>query len=82
MTCLINKETMNLKATPPESLLLMETMIRANKSYSCQIQVPPTWPLRIDPMTIKTMTHKKIKRHSSNNKLFRFSFNESNDHNP
>ena len=59
MTRLINKETMNLKATPPKRLLLMETMIRANGSYSCQIQAPPTWPSRTDSMIIKTVTHKK-----------------------
>ena len=81
MTRLINKETMNLKATPPKRLLLMETMIRANGSYSCQIQAPPTWPSTTDPMTIKT-DPQKIKRHSSTNKLFRFSFDESNNPQP
>ncbi|KAM3730200.1 hypothetical protein ACB098_12G070100 [Castanea mollissima] len=70
MIRLINKETMNLKAAPPKRLLLMETMTRANRSYSCQIQAPPPCSSRTDLLTIKTVTYNKIKRHSSStNKL-------------
>ena len=82
MTRLINKEMMNLKVAPPKRLLLMETMTRANGSYRCQNQAPPPWSSRTDLMTIKTVTYKKIKRHGGTNKLFGFSFNESNDPQP
>ena len=54
MTCLINKETMNLKVAPLKRLLLMETMTRANKSYTCKNQATPLWSSRMDLMAIKT----------------------------
>ena len=82
MTRLIKKETMNLNVVPPKRLLLMETMTRANGSYTCQNQAPPPWSSRTDLMAIKTVTYEKIKRHGSTNNLFGFSFNESNDPQP
>ena len=54
MTCLINKETMNLKVAPLKRLLLMETMTRAKKSYTCKNQATPLWSSRMDLMAIKT----------------------------